>query len=162
MSLTTARTRATPKTATPSSTSSANRNSAFVRQGPAALAIGASGWVSSTTAGPPTPERKRSGSLTDSVPSNSLVIGTPRSASLIESFSPGSCVPILLVAVEYRIVPSGEYRVTESKSLGSITIDWIWAVSWLARSAEAGPVRSSGVNASVSELSVIVCAWWTI
>ena len=34
-------------------------------------------------------------------------------------------MPILLVAVEYRMVPSGENRVTESKSLGSITIDWI-------------------------------------
>ena len=81
---------------------------------------------------------------------------------MIESFSPGSWVPILLAAVEYKIVPSGEYKVTDSKSLGSITIDWIWAVSWLARAAEAGPVRSAGVNARVSELSVIVCAWWTI
>jgi hypothetical protein len=108
VSLTTARRRATPKTATARSTSSAKRKRAFVRQGPAALAIGASGWVSSTTAGPPTPERNRKGSFTESVPSNSLVSGTPRRASLIGSFSPGSCVPILLVAVEYRIVPSGE------------------------------------------------------
>src|SRR5207302_6738702 len=119
---------------------------AFGRQGPAGVAIGASGWVSSTTAGPPTPERKRSGSLTDSVPSNSLVSGTPRSASLIESFSPGSCVPILLVAVEYRIVPSGEYRVTEWQSLGAINTGWILAVGLVARSAECGPVRSSGRN----------------
>ena len=78
------------------------------------------------------------------------------------SFSPGSCVPIRLVAVEYRIIPSGENRVTESKSLGSITIAWICVVSWLARSSDAGALRSDGVNASVRELSVIVWAWCTI
>jgi len=42
---------------------------------------------------------------------------------------PEKDVPILLAAVEYRIVPSGEYRVTESKSLGSRTIAWIWVLS---------------------------------
>ena len=31
-----------------------------------------------------------------------------------------------------------------------------------ARAADAGPFRSAGVKARVSELSVIVCAWWTI
>ena len=133
-----------------------------MRHGPAAAAIGASGWVICTTAGPPTPERNRSGSSTESVPSKSEVTGTPRSASFSESFSPGNCVPIRLVAVEYRIVPSGENSVTESKSLGSITIAWICDVSWIARSCEAGAARSAGVNARVRELSAIVCAWWTI
>ena len=99
-SATTARSRATPKTATPSNTSSANRKNAFVRQGPAAAATVASGWVSSTAAGGPTPERNRSGSITDIVPSKSVVCGMPRSASLIVSFSPGRLLPIRLVWVE--------------------------------------------------------------
>ena len=62
---TTERSRATPNTARPSTTSIANKNSAFVFHGPGAVAMGVSGRVNSTTAGLPTPERNRRGSMID-------------------------------------------------------------------------------------------------
>ncbi len=93
--------------------------------------------------------------MTEITPSTSWVCGVPLSDSRIASCSPGSSVPIRLVAVEYRIVPSGESNVTASKLLGSTTIAWICSVSSIARSSETGPARSSGVKASVNELSAI-------
>ena len=106
------RSRATPKTASPSTNSIANKKIAFVFHGLSALAIGASERVSSTAAGAPTPERNWNGSMIETVPWYRPTCGVSLSASLIWSFSPGSSLPIWPVSVEYRTVPSGEYIVT--------------------------------------------------
>ena len=78
----------------------ANRNNAFVRQGPGAAATGSSGRTSSTAAGSPTPERSCIGTRTEISPSTLLICGMPLSASLMRSRSPGSWVPIRLCEVE--------------------------------------------------------------
>ena len=126
--------------------------------GLSALAIGASERVSSTAAGAPTPERNWNGSMIETVPWYRPTCGVSLSASLIWSFSPGSSLPIWPVSVEYRTVPSGEYIVTLSKSLGSVTTVLICDESSVARVLLTGAVRSLGVNSNDSELSAIARA----
>ena len=53
------------------------------------------------------------------------------------------------------MVPSGEYTVTWSKSLGSTTTPWICSVSSAARVEPTGAVRSLGSKTRDSELSAI-------
>ncbi len=59
------------------------------------------------------------------------------------------------------MVPSGESRVTSSKSLGSIRIACICSVSSNERSGETGATTSVGVNARFSDPSAMVCACCT-
>ena len=94
---------------------------ALVRHALVAMATGASVRVSSTTAGSPTPEANFNGTMTEISPFATELCGLPRRASRMRSRSPSRRLPMRPSSVEYRIVPSGDHRVTPSKSLGSST-----------------------------------------
>ena len=67
---------------------------ALVRQGAAAAATGSADVVSSTTAGSPTPDSNRSGTMIDRTPPSISVCGSPRRAVRIASRSPSSRLPM--------------------------------------------------------------------